>query len=273
MKKLLTLCSVLSVISLSSCSVNIHGVNNDVTLNSLKDGETQTVDLKGIEEIEMDIAVGDCNINVDSDEKAVINADFSYTGVNDSKARKNLENIELKCKTKGNKIHIGFIDSETGKEIRDGEKLADISTDIEITIPDSLKIFDISTDVGDIEINGFSGAFDISSDVGNVTAENLIITGKSELSTNVGDIYCTAESIEKANLELQADMGNIDFSLGKAEKSEIDIEADLGDITVDTQGKNYKEISGKNPSQKRELKLDDNCKIELKTGLGDIKIK
>ena len=277
MKKLLALCSIVGMLSLSSCAVNISGINNGVTLDCIKkDSETQKVDVNGIEKIEIDIAVGDCNIIAGDSKEAVIKTNCEYKAINEKKAQKALENTELRCETEGDTLYISFIDSETGKKIGSlkNSNLVNIITDIEVTLPDDFKFFDISTDVGDIQIGGFSGAFDISSDVGNIDAKELKITEKSSIDADVGDIDCIAESLDGTELELKADVGDVDLSIGKTEKSQVNIEVDVGDISLDTQGKNYEETSSKKDfvEQKKELVIDGDCAVNLKTDVGDIKI-
>ncbi len=277
MKKFLTLCSIAGILSLVSCNINISGLNNDMSLDFIKkNSETQTVDVKNIRKIEIDVAVGKCNIIVGDSDKAVINADCEYKAISEKKAQKAMDNTKLRCEIKDNALHIDFIDSETGKKIGNmkDSHLVNIVTDIEVTLPDNFKDFDISTDVGDIKIDGFSGSFDISSDVGDVNAKNLTITDKSYFSSDVGNIECTVESLSAKELELNADVGDVDLSLGTIGKSEIDIESDVGNIRLDTQGKEYEEISSKkdNVEQEKKIIIDNKCTVEMKADVGDVKI-
>lgn len=277
MKKFLALCSVLGILSLSSCNINIHGLNNNITFDCIrKNNETQTVDIKDIEKIKIDISVGDCNIIVGDSSEAVINASCEYKAISEEKAQKAMDNTKLRCETQGDTLHIDFIDSETGKKIGDtkNSNLVNIITDIEVVLPDNLKSFDISTNVGDIEISDFSGSFDISSDVGNVTAKNLIITGKSDFNADVGNIDCEISELSVTELEFKASVGDVDLSLGKTEKSAINIASNVGDIKLDIQGKSYEEISSKKDtvSQEKKIIIDGKCTVEMKADVGDIKV-
>lgn len=277
MKKFLTLCSAVGLFSLCSCSVSINETGNNMMLDFIKkDSETKRIDVKGIKEIKIDIDVGDCNIIAGGSEEAVIKTSCEYKAISEKKAQKALENTELRCEIKGDALHIDFINSETGKKIGSIQNgnLVNIITDIEVTLPDNFRSFDISTDVGEIEINDFSGAFDISSDVGDVTAKNLTITGKSKFDSDVGDIDCFVDSIAGTELELKTDVGDIDLSLGAAKNSEIDIESNVGNIGLDTQGKSYEEISSKKDvvEQQKEIMIDGKCRVEMKADVGDIKI-
>lgn len=277
MKKFLALCSVLGILSLASCNINIHGLNNNITLDCIKkNSETQTVDIKGIEKIKIDIVVGDCNVIIGDSNETVINTNCEYRAISEEKAQKAMDNTKLRCETKGDTLHIDFIDSETGKEIGNtkNSNLVNIITDIEITLPDNLKSFDISTDVGNIDISDFSGAFDISSDVGDITAKNLIITGKSDFSADVGNIDCEISEFSATELEFKADVGDVDLSLGTIEQSKINIESDVGNITLDTHGKSYEETYSKKDTVEQEKKIivDGKCTVEMKADVGDIKI-
>ncbi|MDE6784181.1 MAG: DUF4097 domain-containing protein, partial [Ruminococcus sp.] len=167
-----------------------------------------------------------------------------------------------------------FIDSETGKKIGENSNLVNIIIDIEVILPDNLKSFDISTDVGDIDISGFSGSFDISSNVGDITAKNLTITGKSDFSADVGDIDCEISELSATELDLKSNVGDVDLLLGTIEKSQVNMESDVGNITLDTQGKNYEEISSKKDivEQEKKIIVEGKCTIEMKADVGDIKI-
>lgn len=271
MKKFLALCSVFGILSLASC--NIH---SNMSLDFIKkNNETQTVDVKGIEKIKIDINVGDCNVIVGDSSEAVINASCEYKAISEEKAQKAMDNTKLRCETQGNTLHIDFIDSETGKKIGGNSNLVNIITDIEVILPDNLKFFDVSTDVGDIDISGFSGAFDISSDVGDVTAKNLTITDKSDFSADVGDIDCEISELSATELEFKSNVGDVDLSLNTIAKSEINISSDVGDIKLDTKGKNYEETYSEKGAVEQEKKIiiDGKCTVNMKADVGDIKIK
>lgn len=280
MKKLLTLCSVIGILSISSCSVNIHDLNENVTNVTSdfikKSNETQTIDMKGIEKVWIDIAVGDCNITVGESDKAVINTSCEYKAISEENAEKAMDNTKLRCEIQDDVLRIDFIDSETGKKIREvqNKNFVNITTDIEVALPDNVKSFDISTDVGDIKADGFSGTFDISSDMGDITAKNLTIKDKSSFSTDVGSIDCTVDSISAKGLDLSADVGDVDLSLGAVEKSEIDISSDVGNITLDTQGKSYEETSSKKDyvEQEKRITIDGKCTVDMQADAGNIKI-
>ncbi|MCM1132513.1 MAG: hypothetical protein NC340_03480 [Ruminococcus flavefaciens] len=275
MKKIPLLLPLLSVIALCSCSVNIEGINNGSATDFIqKDSETRTVDVKGIDKIEVDIAVGACNITVGDSDEAVMETNCECKGVSKEKVQKAIDNTELRCETKGSTLHIDFINSETGKKIDDSISFLTIITDLEIALPDSFSEFDISTDVGEITINGFSGAFDISSDVGDISAKNLTVTGKSDFSVDVGNINCEIAELSANELELSADVGDVDLSLGRTDKSKIEIKSDVGNISLDTQGKSYEEISSRKDvnEQEKKITVDGNCTVEMEADLGDINI-
>ena len=277
MKKFLVLCSVLGLLSLSSCNLNIYGLNNNLIFDCIqKNSETQTVDVKNIEKINIDIIVGDCNVTVSDSDKAIINANCEYRAISEEKARKAMDNTELHCEIKDHTLYVDFIDSETHEKIIDtkNSNFVNIITDIEISLPDSLNCFDVSTDVGDIDLSGLSGSFCVSNNVGDITAENLTITGKSDFSADVGDVRCEIPELSATELEFNNNVGDVDLSLGTAEKSEINIKTGVGDIKLDTNGKSYEEKYSEKDTVKQEKKItvDGKCNIGMKTDVGDIKI-
>lgn len=275
MRKLLTLCSVLGILSFASCSINIHGLNGGKNLDFIKtNNESQALSINGIKKVKLDIDVGDCIVTFDDKAESVINVDYEFKAISAEKAEKAMNNTKLRCETKDNTLHIDFIDSETGKKIGESSNFLNIVTDVEIILSKSAVSFDISTDVGDIDISGFSGSFDISSDVGDIYAKNLTVMDKSDFDADVGNIDCEITNLSASELELKSDVGDIDLSLGTVEKSEISVDSNVGDIKLDTEGKNYDEVSSKKDTveQKKKIIVDDKCTVEMKADVGDIKI-
>ncbi|MDE5764237.1 MAG: DUF4097 domain-containing protein [Ruminococcus sp.] len=278
MKKFSVLCSVLGLLSLSSCGLNIYGLNNNLIFDCIqKNSETQTVDVKNIEKINIDIIVGDCNVTVSDSDKAVISANCEYRAIGEEKARKAMDNTELHCEIKDHTLYVDFIDSETHEKIADtkNSNFVNIITDVEISLPDSLNCFDVSTDVGDIDLSGLSGSFCVSNNVGDITAENLTITGKSDFSADVGDVRCEIPELSATELEFNNNVGDVDLSLGTVGESKINIKAGVGDIKLDTNGKSYEEKYSEKDTVKQEKKItvDGKCNIGMKTDVGDIKIR
>lgn len=249
MKKLLL--AALPLIALSSCSINIHDFNHkhDTTCE-FWDNKTETLQIEtaNIEKIDVEIDVGDCIINFGESGNVDIVGQYRCGGYHDKdKISKILDNIKIKYEIKNDTLYVSF------DEIKKAS-LISCTTDLEITLPKSFSDFDISTDVGDIMLNGLCGKFDVSADVGTVTAENTALNDDSKF---------------------KADVGDVNVSLANVAECELEISVDVGDIKLDTQGIGYteKDVSKDYVSKQYELLIDEKCRAELSADVGDINIR
>lgn len=271
MKKILTLCSA-AILSFSSCAVHVNNFRTPDFIR--KKSDIQTISLKDVRKINIDIQVGGCSVIFDDTAESTVNVDYEFRAMSETNAENLMNSTEMRCETKGDTLCIDFINSETGREIENKNSL-NIVTDIKIVLPESDMSFDISADVGDINVSGFSGAFNISSDVGDIKAKDLTVTGKSDFSADVGSINCEICGLSADKLNFTADVGDIDLSLDTVEKSQVNIESDIGSITLDTHGKSYEETYSKKDTVEKEKKIiiDGKCAVEMKANVGDIKIR
>lgn len=270
MKKFFALCAFVGVISLCSCSIN------KMNCISQKHDTATITELDGISKINVDISVGNCTVIVGDSEEAILNTKYQCKAISQEKADTAIINADVNCKTVGDTLYVEFIDKSTGKtldKVNDGNQMI-ITTHTEIHLPENISVFDISTEVGDINISDFSGSFTLNSDVGDISANNITITGDSYLTADVGDVKCTASGIEADKTELKTDVGNVDFSIENAGKANVNIYADVGDIILDTNGKPYEEVYFNKDTTEQEAKIiiENNCNIEMNTDVGSIKI-
>lgn len=276
MRKIAALLISLAFIPLSSCSVNIHGVNgiNDMDFKADKKDTVNIADLNGITGIDADISIGDCKILSGDSGKAVINISYECRAKSQEKADSGIENIDINWTTEGSTLNIEFIDKTTGKEISNSDSV-NFTTNLEIYVPEDFSTFDISTEIGDIDITDtFSGSFILESDIGNINAHNINVSGKSSLTSDVGDI--TADILEiNSDMQIIADVGNAEISVETPQKSSISVSADVGDIVFKTNGQKYEEISSSDDfsGEKMNILIAGSCNVKMTSEVGEIKIK
>lgn len=267
MKKILAFGALLPAAVLTSCSININGIGTDADFKFTdKNSENVRIETDGIDKIDVKVDVGQCKVSYGESETADITGNYTVHGLNEKKVSAALENIKLTHEIKGDTLYVK-VQTPNGSK-----NFINYTTDLEIILPTNFSDFKISSDVGDIELDGLSGNFDISADVGEIDLDSL--SGNFDITADVGDI--DADNITlTGDSKIEADVGNIDVSLTETAECELEIIADVGDIDVDTNGLDYTEIdkSEDYTGEKVKLVINDKCSAELKADVGNIKIK
>lgn len=254
MKKLMISCTVLSLFVLSSCSLE----NNERFVKSST--KSEIVDAGKTTKLVIRQCAGKCNIVCGDTENVIINSRCEVSGLNEKNVSSILENTNMKYSSENDELYICFVDLSTGEELNSTAtetsllKSVNISTDLDIVVPESFDYFTIKADVGDISLDSLSGSFDIYSDVGDIRLESASVTGDSVIEANVGNIECSFESVEQCNL---------------------DIRSNIGSVEIDTNGLDYTELSrsDKLVEQEAEIMIDGKCSAHLKADVGNVEVK
>lgn len=248
MKKFLAFGAILPMAVLTSCSININGIGADLNFNYTdNNSESVQIETDGISKIDVNVDVGECAIKYGESKTADIKGKYTVHGSNEKKVSAALENIKLTYEVKGDTLYVKV-------QTPGSKKFLNYTTDLEILLPTSFSDFTISSDVGNIELDGLSGSFDISADVGDIDADNITLTGDSKI---------------------EADVGSIDVSLADVAKCELKVMADVGDIDLDTNGLDYTETDKSKDYIGKEVEavINDKCSAKLKADVGNVKIK
>lgn len=249
MKKFLVFGALLPVAVLTSCSININGIGEDLNFNFTdNNSENVQIETDGINKIDVNVDVGECTVSYGESKTANIKGNYTVRGSNEKKVSAALENIKLTHEIKGDTLYVK-VQTPNGSN-----NFINYTTDLEILLPTSFSDFTISSDVGKIELDGLSGSFDISADVGDIDADNITLTGDSKID---------------------ADVGNIDVSLADVAKCELEIIADVGNIDLDTNGLDYTETDKSKDYVGKEVEavINDKCSAKLKADVGSVKIR
>ncbi|WP_055109185.1 DUF4097 family beta strand repeat-containing protein [Paenibacillus ihumii] len=121
--------------------------------------------------------------------------------------------------------------------------ISDFMIDYAIEVPASLDNYDISNDVGIVELHDLAGSFDIQSDVGQIRLDNARIAGESSIRTSTGSVEIhILEMNEQSRLNAKTEVGNIEFNLDDAVQCTLVTKSEVGGI-IGTQ-KGTTEING-----------------------------
>ncbi|WP_223066747.1 DUF4097 family beta strand repeat-containing protein [Paenibacillus caui] len=123
---------------------------------------------------------------------------------------------------------------------------SDFSIDYIIEVPESLTVYNLENNVGNIKLQELAGAFQIKTDVGNVEMDQTAFTDDSVVTSNTGEIELDIASLaDKASLKAKTDIGSLNAHLAKALKCTLDVSTDVGEITGAAKGES--KINGGGP--------------------------
>ena len=175
----------------------------------------------GMEELEVELVLGDCEFVKSTDNKIHVAVEYSYSD----------EAFKVLFKEKSNKLNIEEKFEDYGDD-NNGDSFWRIS------VPDGMEI-EVSTATGCITLKGINANFEGSSGTGRLVAEN--VSGEFELSSGTGNVEVTKS---KGEFDLNSGTGKViinnskgEFDAGSgtgkviAENIEIDDSADLSSGT------------------------------------------
>jgi len=162
-------------------------------------GEYIIGDVNAAEKLELDHEYGNVTLSISEDENIHIKTNADITDFSKDELNEIRRNIEVTSQIMGNKCTLKVIHKSEGIELWDWlereRKERNVSVDLEIFIPSNFSSFDVSTDMGTIQISDLDGNMDVDTDNGDI---NLTLI----------------ESISrKAVIDLETSNGNIEINL------------------------------------------------------------
>lgn len=281
MKKLSSILIVLSaLILLSSCSsINevdekaVKDVSDKITeaiINSVgkenaEKQESFNIAAENLNTLNIKSTVGDIDIQTHESTEAVISLKVTAKSNSKENAEKLIEEFSYSVKENSNSI-----DVDTTFEDNKLLDNSNIQTKLTISLPKNINNFDISLNVGEINVINNEGTFEINNNVGNITVENS--NGSYELTTNVGDITLI-NSTASGTSHFKTNTGNVEISFNDISNAEkITANTDVGDIELNIPGDSSYEavINEFMKDEKTETNGSKQTKLELKAGVGKI---
>ncbi len=106
---------------------------------------------------------------------------------------------------------------------------------LDLTVPRSTDLR-VTTNVGDIWITGVSGQLSLHSNTGSLYVRRGLLTGNSELSTNVGSVNFHEAIDPQGTYQFTTGTGSVNVALPAYEAFHLDARANLGSITTAVPG-------------------------------------
>lgn len=241
--------------TISGCIIRVPGIykssNADKNIKMNTDAST----------LNSTIQIGNTNVNYGEGKAIQVNADLKLISSKNIDFDSILKLADIHLYQKDKTIYVTVVNKNNNEDIWEWLKKsnidADLTSNINITIPRSINEFMINSKVGNTNLNNPTGLINVQDITGNIELQNPKFSGESNLHTNVGNISCTFNSkqSEKNSLQAITNVGNITI---KAENG-IFAKAQNG-------GKNFINSSS-------QITITDNFTIKAKTNVGNILIE
>lgn len=213
----------------TGCTIKINGEDIDVGRRE-KETASDEITMEKVKAVKADINnnVGSIYIKYSEDDTLKIKVDFEVTGNDEDDLKEILEAAKVSAEAREDEIEITVINKDSGDNIwrwiedeyRGIINKPSLDVDLDIELPAGVREYDIVCNVGNVKLNALKGIFDVRTNVGEVKLNDIIFTGDSDITTDVGDLNCS----------LGTDTGDA---------SDISLTVNVGNITLDTNGLDY----------------------------------
>ncbi|WP_379151249.1 hypothetical protein [Paenibacillus sp. sgz5001063] len=115
---------------------------------------------------------------------------------------------------------------------------SDFSISYNIQVPSDIDEYQISNNVGSIQLQNLKGTFHISSNVGSIVLDNAQLSGSSTVVSNTGSIDMHINALNSSStLKASSEIGTITANLNSRLKCTVTTKSELGQITGNESGK------------------------------------
>ncbi|WP_310550327.1 hypothetical protein [Paenibacillus glufosinatiresistens] len=197
----------------------------------------------------LDNPVGNIEVRSGSGDSILVQAEVKVYGLKQESQQKILDEAAVRIEQKGKRFNVHAV-SRDGRDIwkwaRSKYGNDNLSISYTVTVPPSIARFDLTADVGNLDVSGVSGRFQLSSDVGIVRLSGAGIDGASSLSTDTGSISMEVAALaDGASLTAKADVGAIHASFDPGISFTLKTDTELGSVTGAKKG--TEKINGGGP--------------------------
>lgn len=236
--------------------------------NSAERKESHKIEASGTGKLEIESSVGDIYLTTHDSTEVTIDIKITARADSKEKSQELVDSFNYSVEEKWNTIKIDTklddvnllsnnnMQTEFTINIPKNIEITVISLNVgEIIIDNTNGHLEVTNNVGDIKISNSDGSFNLKSDVGEITLNSCRPSGNTELKTNTGDIKAVFSNISGAQtIKAETGVGDIEISTPDDSSYEAEINEFMKDKTVIFKG-------------------NQDTKIELKTGVGDINFK
>lgn len=216
--------------------VKANGISKDYSATQKVDSSSVLSIENSVGEIEVTTIAGD-HINV----SATILAHNSSN--HESDLQEILDNAEISIKANGDNLKV-FTSSKLSPKkdlwtwAQDKYGYSDFSISYVIQVPNSIEMYQITNNVGQIYLHDIKGTYRVVSNVGAIRIEGAHIIGKSSVESNTGSIRLDIDEMESgSSLKAKTDVGSLSAVLDDDVKCSVEAKSELGHITGVTNGK------------------------------------
>lgn len=219
-------------------------VADQINENSLSQELTVSLKTGKATELNLDNAVG--KIEIVSGQGDTMNVSATVIAHNPATKevdQKILDNAEVSIENSGGKLTVTAHSKDSPKKdlwtwAQKEYRHSEFSINYVITVPADITRYELTNNVGSIQLSGLQGSFKIVSDVGTITLEDALITGKSTVETDTGSISLGLEGMTSgSSLKASSDVGAIKASLASGLSCTVKASSDLGGISGVSKGK------------------------------------
>ena len=241
---------------------------NSVGKEEFERYETHAFDAAGINEINIDSAVGSINVYSHESKEIIVNLTIKANSSTKEKAQELAENYIYTAEQNQSSIDVDT--SNKDFDIPDGNG---VETRLEILLPPGVENITVSLNVGDINIKDIAGKFevlcnvgsiniegshgyyDLQTDVGNISVKDSSVDESSEFTVNTGDLKLNLVDISNADkIKATAGVGKVEMNLPKNSNYEVTINEFMKEERTETSG-------------------DGTTEITLTSGVGNVELK
>lgn len=182
-------------------------------------------------------SVGEVKITSGSSDSIIVKATVvTHLGLNQETERKILDNAEVTIQADGDELKVStHAKNEPKKDLwawaQKKYGASNFTIDYEIEVPAAIDEYDISNNVGKIQLQSLHGTFHIASDVGAIVMDNTQFSGKSTVESNTGSIKLDIHGMETgSSLKASSDIGKVTAELEDSLKCTVSAKTELGHI-------------------------------------------
>ncbi|OAB45675.1 DUF4097 family beta strand repeat-containing protein [Paenibacillus antarcticus] len=211
--------------------------------------------------------VGSIEVKGSSEDKIKVKATIWSLdkSLRDDKYQDMMDSAEITAVVSGDQLKIST--HSKGNEKLDLWKWAEkeygfsnFSIDYVVEIPNSVNGFEISSEVGAINLSHLKGSYNVHNEVGAISIEGAHIQGKSNVGSETGSIKLAIDQMEAdSRLEAKTEVGSIHANLAESLQVSLETESEIGSITGAPKGAS--DINGGGPL------------LSLSTSVGSITIE
>lgn len=169
--------------------------------------------------------VGEVNVRTGPGNVVVVEARRQARAENTRVAQSLLDQITVNVSGSGNRA---IVDVSIPTSV--GTRTASVRLDI--TVPAETDL-EIRNDVGSMRVDGVTGIMTLHANVGDMVVRNVILTGPSRLTTDVGRLEFAGSLPEEGEVAMTTRVGELRLDLPRESEFRLDAQANIGDIRTD----------------------------------------